>query len=130
MDTLLLDECLSPALIAIAATRGIDATHVTYIGMKSWSDWRIVKEAVERDYIVVTNNRTDFLREYAKLEIHLGLLIIVPNETRMVQEALFAKLLEHVTVNMDETINKVIEIDESGVIKVYDWSALLDDEPR
>jgi predicted nucleic acid-binding protein len=31
-------------------------------------DWEVAAVAVERDYIIVTNNRRDFLRLYAQLD--------------------------------------------------------------
>lgn len=58
---LLIDECLSPALVALARTRGLhESTHVTWLGMRSKKDWAIVRRAVRDGYVLVTNNTADF----------------------------------------------------------------------
>jgi hypothetical protein len=60
-----------------------------YIGKGGWQDWNIVPFALENNYIIVTNNRRHFLREYIKLDVHNGLIIIVPNVERADQMRLF-----------------------------------------
>ena len=82
IDHILLDECLSPSLGAVAQDRGVDAIHTSYLGMSRWADWSVARFAIEHDYIVATNNRADFLREYAKLDLHAGLVVIVPSARR------------------------------------------------
>jgi predicted nuclease of predicted toxin-antitoxin system len=53
----LIDECLSPELVAIARARGHgESTHVTWLGMRSRKDWSIVRRAVADGYVLVTNN--------------------------------------------------------------------------
>ncbi len=58
----LIDECLSPDLVAIARDRGFSlSTHVTWLGLRSKKrDWTIVRRAIEDGYVLVTNNTTDF----------------------------------------------------------------------
>ena len=58
-----IDECLSPALVATAKARNFEADHVTYLGKAGWQDWNLVPFAVANDYVIVTNNRRDFLKE-------------------------------------------------------------------
>lgn len=77
-----IDECLSTALVAVAKSRGIVADYGPHIGKRGWQDWNIVLFALENDYVVVTNNRRHFLKEYIKLNLHNGLLVIVPNVER------------------------------------------------
>jgi predicted nuclease of predicted toxin-antitoxin system len=78
VDPLLIDECLSPKLVAEAKLRGLVAMHVAWINKEGAEDWDLAALAAERDYVVVTNNRRDFLRLYAELAVHNGLIIIVP----------------------------------------------------
>lgn len=52
----LVDECLSPDLVAIARDRGFAlSTHVTWLGLRSKKDWIIVRRAVEDSHVLVTN---------------------------------------------------------------------------
>lgn len=41
---LLIDECLSPTLAAMARERGFpESTHVTWLGLRSRQDWALVR---------------------------------------------------------------------------------------
>jgi predicted nuclease of predicted toxin-antitoxin system len=101
----LIDECLSVGLVALAKERGFQADYVTYIGRSGWSDWNLASYALENDYIFVTNNRRDFLKEYAKIDLHNGLIIIVPDTKRADQQRLFAKVLDVVSERNDDLVN-------------------------
>ncbi len=94
IDKLFIDECHTSTLVAIAKHRGVIADYGPHIGKSGWSDWRIVEFALGNDYVVVTNNRRDFLREYAKVSLHNGLLVIVPNLGSRVQIRLFGLVLD------------------------------------
>jgi predicted nuclease of predicted toxin-antitoxin system len=49
----LVDECLSPELVAIARARGHgESTHVTWLGMRSRKDWSIVRRAIADGYVL------------------------------------------------------------------------------
>ena len=63
MERLLIDECLSQGLAAVAKARGIQADHVTWLGKSGMQDWNLVPFALAHDYTIVTNNRRDFLRQ-------------------------------------------------------------------
>jgi predicted nuclease of predicted toxin-antitoxin system len=118
----LVDECLSPDLAAVARARGFhESTHVTWLGMRSRSDWSIVRRAIEEGFILVTNNTTDFTPLYERAEIHAGLVCLNAPPSQMsrdVQTTLFllalARLGEH------EPINEVLDIsiDASGIVHV------------
>lgn len=58
----LIDECLSIDLIPIA---GHDAQHVARIGKAGWKDWNVVRTAADGDFVLVTNNASDFRKLYA-----------------------------------------------------------------
>jgi len=81
-DRFLIDECLSGALVAVAKAQGYQADYVTHLGKAGWQDWNLVHFAVANDYIIVTNNRKDFLKEYAGLDVHAGLVVLLPKGTR------------------------------------------------
>ena len=65
-ERFLIDECLSGRLVAAAKARGFQADYVTHLGKAGWQDWNLVRFAFANDYIVVTDSRRDFLKEYAK----------------------------------------------------------------
>ena len=106
----LIDECLSAALVATAKARGFDAGHVTHLGKTGWQDWNLVPFAVANDYIIVTSNRRDFLKEYAKLDIHSGLVVIIPRGKRDEQTRLFEKALEVFALRNDDLVNTLVEV--------------------
>jgi hypothetical protein len=62
VERLLIDECLSQALLAVAQERGIQVDHVIRLGKSRIQDWNLVPFALEHDYATVTGNRRDFLR--------------------------------------------------------------------
>lgn len=108
----LIDECLSPKLVALAQDRGFDeSTHVTWLGLKSKKDWTIVRRAVRDGFVLVTNNTLDFTALYGREEIHAGLIClnVAPGLIRLeVQKSLFLLALDK--VGNAEPVNEVLEV--------------------
>jgi predicted nuclease of predicted toxin-antitoxin system len=123
IDKLFIDECLSAALVAVAKNRGFIAEYGPYIGKGGWQDWNIVPFALENDYIIVTNNRRHFLKEYVKVGLHSGLVIIVPNVERDDQVRLFEIALDAVLALNDGAVNKLIEVLADGSVHVREWTS-------
>ena len=126
MDRFLIDECLTSDLVAVAKARGYDAAYVPHIGKGGWQDWNLVPFAVDNDYIIVTVNRRDFLKQHAKFDIHPGLVILIPEprkDTRLEQTALFEKALDAFAAMNDELTNKVMEVLDDGSVHVRGWDA-------
>jgi len=121
MDRILVDECLSVALVAAAKARGHDATHVVWLGREGAQDWNLIQLITEQDFVFVTNNRRDFLRLYAELEVHNGLIIILPQVGRADQVRLFGLALVEAE-RLENTVNKLIEVDVAGRVQIRDWS--------
>jgi predicted nuclease of predicted toxin-antitoxin system len=122
-ERFLIDECLSGALVAVAKAQGYHADYVTHLGKAGWQDWNLVRFAVANDYVIVTNDRKDFLREYAKLDVHAGLVIILPRGDRELQVSLFQKALDIFAVRNDDLVNKLVEVARDGSVHIRDWSA-------
>ena len=122
-DRFLIDECLSSGLVAAAKARGFQAEHVTHIGKTGWQDWNLVPFAVANDYIIVTNNRRDYLKEYAKLDVHSGLVVLIPMVKRDEQIALFSKVLDLVAARNDDLVNMVVEVLPDGSVHLRDWNS-------
>jgi len=122
----LVDECLTADLVAVAKVRGYDADYVPHIGKGGWQDWNLVPFAVDNDYILVTVNRRDFLKQHARLDIHPGLVILIPepeNDSRREQAALFEKALDAFAAMNDDMVNKVMEVLADGSVHIRDWNA-------
>ena len=127
LDRLLIDECLSQSLLAVAKARGLPADHVVWLGKGGMKDWTLVSFALNHDYAFVTNNRRDFLREYARLSVHDGLIILVPLVGRDEQSRLFGLVLDYLQT-LPDTVNTLIEIFSDGEIRVRGWS-VSDNDP-
>jgi predicted nuclease of predicted toxin-antitoxin system len=108
----LVDECLSPKLVALARERGHkESTHVTWLGLRSRKDWSIVRRAVDDGYVLVTNNTTDFTSLLARESLHAGLvcLNVAPGlMTLEIQRTLFALAIEQ--LRDAEPINELLEV--------------------
>jgi hypothetical protein len=116
---LLIDECLSGSLVAAAKVRGLLAHYVPHVGKAGWQDYNLV----ENDYTVVTNNRKHFLREYAKLGIHNGLIVIVPSVRPEIQRVLFDSALNVMSQGNDDIANKLVEVLLDGTVHVSEWAS-------
>jgi predicted nuclease of predicted toxin-antitoxin system len=105
----LIDECLSVDLVGIANQAGHHAEHVAHIGKAGWKDWNVAQYAEKGDLVLVTNNAVDFRRIYAKVELHAGLLIIVPSVKVTLQKQLFQAALRELTA-LGEPVNRVLAL--------------------
>lgn len=109
MERLLIDECLSPGLAALARQMGWDATHVTFLDKGSWQDYSLIDTILAGDYIFVTQNARDFRKLFSRLAVHNGLIILIPKAKRDEQMTLLAAALEFVR-RLEHTINRVVEV--------------------
>jgi predicted nuclease of predicted toxin-antitoxin system len=118
----LIDECLSVDLVSVAGQAGHDAQHVAHIGKAGWKDWNVVRHARDGDFVLVTNNASDFRRLYAAQPLHAGLIILIPVVDRALQRKLFRAALDELGV-IGEPVNRVLEIDLEGedvTLALYD----------
>jgi predicted nuclease of predicted toxin-antitoxin system len=118
----LIDECLSIDLVAVAAEAGHEAQHIAHVGKAGWKDWNVLRHANVGDFVLVTNNAGDFRRLYATLPLHAGLVIIIPNVNRAMQQRLFRGALAELAT-LGEPINRVLEVDIDGddvIFSLYD----------
>ena len=109
----LIDECLSLELVIVAQEAGYDAQHVAHIGKAGWKDWNVARYAGEGDFVLVTNNASDFRRIYAALSLHPGLVIIIQNVNRATQRRLFRGALAELAA-LGEPVNQALEVSAEG----------------
>ncbi len=117
-----IDECLTPGLCDVAVSLGYLATSVIYRSLAGSPDHILTRMAVDNDFAFVTNNARDYVRLYAREKLHRGLIVILPSAGKMAQEALFERVLEHLSQEPD-LINKRLTINEAGIIAIADLSA-------
>jgi predicted nuclease of predicted toxin-antitoxin system len=121
----LIDECLSIDLVLVASRAGHEAQHVARVGKAGWKDWNVARHAAEGDFVLVTNNGSDFRRLYATQPLHVGLVIIIPNVNRVQQQRLFLSALDELA-RFGEPVNHVLEVDIEGdevTFKFYELPA-------
>jgi predicted nuclease of predicted toxin-antitoxin system len=119
----LIDECLSVELVSVAGQAGHEAQHVARVGKAGWKDWNVVRYARDGDFILVTNNASDFRRLYAAAPLHAGLVILIPVVGRELQQKLFRAALDKLAIT-GEPVNRVLEVDLDGEeisLTLYDW---------
>ena len=74
----LIDETLSSALVDPARRRGFEAMHVNYLGLRTETDWDLLKVFAEQDWVPVTNNAIEFRGRYRDIELHPGVIFLLP----------------------------------------------------
>ncbi|MGD9617540.1 MAG: DUF5615 family PIN-like protein [Alphaproteobacteria bacterium] len=109
----LIDECPSVAPVAVAANAGHEARRVAHIGRAGSKDRDIVRYAAAEDFVVVTNNASDFRRLFGAQTLHAGLVIPIPNVGHAMQCRLFQAALDQLAV-FGEPVNQVLEVDLAG----------------
>ena len=121
----LIDECLTVEFAREAEKAGFEAHHVAHLGKTSWKDWAIRDHAIKGDFVLVTNNASDFRTLYAGKDLHPGLVILVPNVVQAKQVLLFRVALKRLA-ELSDAINKVLEVGIVGdeiTLKLYDFPA-------
>ena len=131
---LLIDECLSPALVDLAVAAGhVESTCLRDRGLLGTQDWTLMKHVLAENFTLVTVNAQDFRGRgpeapgglYARIELHSGLICL--NSARAMdlnaQRALFQEALAALA-GLPDLINQILEVteDETGEVSliVYD----------
>src|SRR5580692_9462161 len=113
---LLLDEHISPALVARLAEVGIYAQSVPHVGLAGRADHEIWQYALDHDFAVVTTNARDFI-ELLDIDVHPGLIVLRESGlSRQEQWDRIEPVLQHLIERNDPDfmLNKVIEIEAPG----------------
>lgn len=114
---LLIDECLSPRLAAIAHERGYAATAVRDLGQCGTKDWDLLARIEAEEWTLVTNNVEEFRDRYReKLALHAGLVSLKDvHAGREHQQAAFAVALDEIEADADLTNTEVlVQRDKAG----------------
>jgi predicted nuclease of predicted toxin-antitoxin system len=119
----LIDENLLPALVEPARERGFEAMHVNHLGLRSETDWDLLKIITDQDWVLVTNNAIEFRGRYRDITLHPGIVFLLPAVRRTEQICLFAAALDHVGT-VGDIINRALDVtfDTNGsvIVAAYD----------
>jgi len=116
----LIDECLHESLVGVAHGAGFEAIHVNHLGLSGTPDWELADRIVKDEFTFVTNNLLDFVRLFSKMELHAGLVIIVPNAIPALQRAMFDGALQYLAGRM--LINSVVEVSlDRQIVKCVEY---------
>ncbi len=108
----LIDECLHESLVRVAHSAGFEASHVNHLGLSGKPDWELAERIAKAEFTFVTNNRVDFIGLFGKMDLHAGLVVIVPNLAPALQRCLFQATLQYLAGK--SLINAVIEVTSDG----------------
>lgn len=109
MKRILIDECLSPILAARGQAKGWDATHVRFIGRAGYQDYSLMDIILGGDFLFVTNNARDFIKLFSKVDLHNGLVVIIPRARLAEQIDMFEAALIFIE-GLSDTVNRLIEV--------------------
>jgi predicted nuclease of predicted toxin-antitoxin system len=104
----LIDECLHESLVGLAIAAGFEATHVNYLGLSGRPDRALAERIVKDEFTFVTNNRVDFIQIFGRMDLHPGLIVLVPNVVPAWQRALFQAAINYLAGR--DLVNTVIEV--------------------
>jgi hypothetical protein len=113
LPRLLVDENLSVKLPPVAHARGFDCAHVAHTGFHTWKDWSLLDEVAKSDWVLVTNNAVEFRGRYRQIELHPGVVFIVPSVRRTRQIELFEAALLDIVADPD-LVNTALDVAYDG----------------
>lgn len=113
LPRLLIDENLSVALPPVAHARGFECAHVAHQGFQTWKDWSLMEEVASSDWVLVTNNAVEFRGRYRQIDLHPGVVFIIPNVRRPQQIELFEAALSDIEAD-PELINRALDVTYDG----------------
>jgi len=119
----LIDENLSPALIEPARQRGFEAMHVNHLGLRTETDWDLLKVIVEQDWMLVTNNAIEFRGRYREIELHPGVVFLLPAVRRAEQLRLFEAALDYIGTHGDmvnRAVDVAFDLNRVAIVTAYD----------
>lgn len=109
----LVDENLSVVLPETAHARGYEATHVNHYGLHQAKDWDILQIVEAEDWVLVTSNVIEFRGRFRNMEMHPGVIFIVPVVPRAQQIELFSAALDSIA-DFPEMVNIAVEVAYAG----------------
>lgn len=105
----LIDENLSPLPVGPARARGYEAMHVNHLGLRTETDWDLLRIVAAQDWVLVTNNAIEFRGRYREIALHPGVVFLLPAVRREAQMQLFEAALDRVRGQPD-LVNTALDV--------------------
>ena len=83
--------------------------HVNHLGLRTETDWDLLRIIAEQDWVLVTNNAIEFRGRYRKIELHPGVVFLLPTVRRPDQLRLFEAALNHVH-DYPDMVNRAVDV--------------------
>lgn len=97
--------------------RGFEAMPVVHLGLAGASDRLLTTQIIGGDFTFVTNNARDFLRLYRGVEVHAGLLVILPSVRKDDQRRLFGAALDAIIAAGADLTGELVEVARDGTVR-------------
>jgi predicted nuclease of predicted toxin-antitoxin system len=79
----LIGEKLPRKLVEPVRARGVEAMHVSHLGLRTETDWDLPRIVMETDWMLVTNNALEFRGRCREIELHPGIVLLLrPHDGR------------------------------------------------
>ena len=75
--------------------------HVNYLALRMETDWDLLKVIAEQDWVLETNNAIEFRGRYRDIDLHPGVIFLLPAVRHAEQLRLFEAALNHVSAGGD-----------------------------
>src|SRR6266481_4210530 len=98
-----------PGSLMPLVSRQLTSNH---LGLSGQPDWALAERIIKDEFTFVTNNRVDFLQLFGKMDLHPGLIILVPNVVPNLQRALMAGALCYLSTR--DLVKAVLEVSLKG----------------
>ena len=83
--------------------------HVNHLGLRTELDWDLLKVVADDDWVLVTNNAVEFRGRYRRIELHPGVVFLLPAVRGLEQIRLFEAALSHIERQSD-LINVALDV--------------------
>src|SRR5438874_12847548 len=90
--------------------RGFESAHVAHLGLGQWKDWNSLEIVRQQHWILVTNNAIEFRAIYRALNVHPGIIFVLPSVRREQQLVLFEAAVDDMAISPDLT-NQALDVD-------------------
>jgi hypothetical protein len=83
--------------------------HVNHLGLRTEKDWDLLNVVAKGDWVLVTNNAIEFRGRYRRVELHPGVVFLVPAVRGAEQIKLFRAALDYVQQYPD-LVNRALDV--------------------
>jgi hypothetical protein len=83
--------------------------HVNHLGLRCETDWELLRIIMRDDWVLVTNNAIEFRGRYRAIDLHPGVVFLVPSVPGLEQLRLFDAALDYLAEQSD-LVNKALDV--------------------